>query len=282
MKTVAFAATLVLTTVALASPSLAQTLERGRPFEPNTAPPPAAADSDRGTVISVTPIVRQVAVARRICNDEAVAVQRQPSGAGALIGAVAGGAMGNAIGAGAGRAAATAIGVIGGALVGNSIESGGPAAQAQSVRRCTTEKAYEDRTGAYSVVYEYAGRQYTTQMQQDPGRSVRVQVQAAPEDEMASPQYAPPARARSALPQSSRPPPRYVERPVYRDDPDYRDPPEPVYRTYPAPARVYYEPAYYEPAYPQFGTGLVLGALIGYGAHYGAARHYRHGWRPGR
>jgi hypothetical protein len=198
-----------------------------------------------------------------------VTVQRQPSGAGALIGAIAGGAMGNAIGAGSGRAAATAIGVIGGAAVGNSIESGGQGVQ--NVRRCTTENSYEERTSAYSVVYEYGGRQYTTQMRQDPGRYVQVQVQAAPEGDVAPPQYAPPPRARSAPPQSSRPPPVYVERPVYQGYPDM------VYETYPAPA-----PVYYEPGYPQFGTGLVLGALIGYGAHYGVTRHYHHGWRRGR
>ena len=215
MKTVALASTLALTAVALASPSR------------------AAAETERGTVISVTPIVQQVVVPRRACYDEAVTVQRQPSGAGALIGAIAGGAMGNAIGAGSGRAAATAIGVIGGAAVGNSIESGGQGVQ--NVRRCTTENSYEDRTSAYSVVYEYGGRQYTTQMRQDPGRYVQVQVQAALEGDVAPPQYAPPPRARSAPPQSSRPPPVYVERPVVQGYQGYA---EPVYETYPAPAPV--------------------------------------------
>lgn len=272
MKTVAVASTLVLSAVALASPSWAQTPSRSQPYDHNVTESPAAYETDRGTVISVTPIVQQVAVARRVCNDEPVALQRQPSGAGALIGAIAGGAMGNAIGAGAGRAAATAIGVIGGAAVGNSIEAGGQGAQVQSLRRCTTHNAYEDRTGAYSVVYEYAGRQYTTQMRQDPGRYVQVQVQATPEDDVAPPQYALPARARSGPPVSSRPAPVYVERPGQQG---YA---EPVYETYPVPA-----PVYYEPGYPQFGTGLVLGALIGYGAHYGVSRHYYgHGWRGGR
>jgi len=276
MKPVAVASTLVLTTLALASSSWAQAPSRSRPYDQSAAAPSSAYETERGTVISVTPIVQQVAVPRRVCNDETVSVQRQPSGAGALIGAIAGGAMGNAVGAGAGRAAATAIGLIGGAAVGNSIESGGQGAQAQSVRRCTTENTYEDRTAAYSVVYEYGGRQYTTQMRQDPGRYVQVQVQASAEGEVA-PQYTPPARARGAPPASSRPPPVYDERPVYRG---YQNYPEPEYQSYPAPGPVYYGgPAYYEPAYPQFGTGLVLGALIGYGAHYGYSRHYGHGWR---
>lgn len=272
MKTVAIASTLVLSAVALASSSWAQTSSRSRPYDADAVPPLGSFETDRGTVISVTPIVQQVMVPRRVCNDEAVTVQRQPSGAGALIGAIAGGAMGNAIGAGSGRAAATAIGVIGGAAVGNSIESDGQSSRVQTVRRCITEHAYEDRTGGYNVVYEYAGRQYTTQMRQDPGRYVQVQVQATPEDEMAAPQYTPPPRMRSAPPLSSRPPPPvYIERPVYQNYPDT------VVETYPAPG-----PVYYESGYPQFGTGLVLGALIGYGISHSGSRHHWHGGRWSR
>lgn len=270
MKTFAVASTVVLSAVALASPSWAQSQSRGRPVESNARAPSGPSSGERGTVISVTPIVEPVLVARRVCDDEPVAVRRQPSGAGALLGAIAGGAMGNAIGAGSGRAAATALGVLGGAVVGNEIESGGQPTHVQTVRRCTLEEAYEDRTRAYSVVYEYDGRQYTTQMRRDPGRYVRVQVQAAPEGETAPPEYDVPPRSRSAPPLSSRPPPVYIERPVYQGYP------APPYEAYPPPA-----PAYYEPAYPQFGTGLVLGALIGYGIHHGSSRHH-HGWRRGR
>ena len=271
MKTVAVASTLVLTAVALASPSLAQTPSRSRPYDQHTVVPPAPYDTDRGTVISVTPIVQQVIVPRRVCQDEPVAVRRQPSGAGALIGAIAGGAIGNAIGAGGGRAAATAIGVIGGAAVGDNIESGGQGTYVQNVRRCTTENAYEDRTSAYSVVYEYAGRHYTTQMRRDPGRHVQVQVHASVEGDVAPPQYAPAPRTRSGPPLSSRPPPVYVERPLHQGYP------ETIYETYPAQGAVVYEPTY--PQATQLGTGLVLGALIGYGIHHGVARHHGYRWR---
>lgn len=278
MKPAPAAATLVLTALTLAltlaNTSWAQAPARNPVYE--QGPAQEVVSPDRGNVISVTPVVQQVAVPRRVCHDDAVVVQRQPSGAGALIGAIAGGAMGNAIGAGAGRAAATAIGVIGGAAVGNSIESGGAGGQEQTVRRCATQTSVEDRTTAYSVVYEYGGRQYTTQMRQDPGRYVQVRVQALAEGDSATP-YSPPERARSAPRAASRPPPVYIERPAYQEDR------EPAYRSYPAPAVVYDEPVaygrgYYEPSAPQFGTGLVLGALIGYGAHYGVNRHY---WRGG-
>jgi uncharacterized protein YcfJ len=279
MKTLAVASTAMLTAVALASPSWAQTQSRGRPVESNARAPYGPTSGERGTVISVTPIVEQVVVARRVCHDEPVAVQRQASGAGALVGAIAGAAVGNAIGAGDGRAAATALGFLGGAMVGNHIESEGQPSRVQTMRRCTTENAYEDRTGSYSVVYEYGGRQYTTQMRRDPGRYVQVQVQAAPEGDVAEPQYAPPPRARRAPPVSSRPPPVYVERPVYVEQPAYRSHPEAEYETYAAYPYPAQGPATYGPG-PQFGAGLVLGALIGYGVHHGTSRH--HGWRRGR
>lgn len=45
------------------------------------------------------------------------------SGGGALAGGAVGGVLGNQIGHGSGRAAATALGIVGGALLGNAIEA---------------------------------------------------------------------------------------------------------------------------------------------------------------
>jgi uncharacterized protein YcfJ len=263
MKTIAVVSTLALTAMAAAGPGQAQTPSGGRPYEQGATQPTAPAGGDRGTVISVTPIVQQVAVPRQVCYDEQVAVQRPPSGAGALVGAIAGGAFGHAIGSGAGQAAATAIGAFGGAVVGNNVEAVGQPAQVHTARRCTTQSAYEDRTTAYNVVYEYAGRQYSAQMRQDPGPYVQVQVQVAPDGAMAQPQYPAPA--------VSRPAPVYVERPVYQGYP------EPVYQTYPAPGPA----VYYGPGYAPLGVGLAIGALIGYGAHYGSGGYYGNGWHGG-
>ncbi len=47
---------------------------------------------------------------------------RSKSGAGALIGAIAGGVLGNQIGGGSGRAIATIGGAVGGAAIGNNVE----------------------------------------------------------------------------------------------------------------------------------------------------------------
>lgn len=152
------------------------------------------AQEEQGRVISSTPVIQQVAVPRQVCTDQEVLVQEPKSGGGALLGAIAGGAAGNAIGNGGGRTAATVIGLIGGAMLGDRIE-GQPQTRTELVRNCGTQTQYENRTVAYDVVYEYAGRQYRTQMPQDPGRFVRLSV--TPVDAMPPP----PATVYPAQPQ---------------------------------------------------------------------------------
>jgi uncharacterized protein YcfJ len=128
-----------------------------------------------GKVISSTPIIQQVAVPRQVCNNEQVVTQGQKSGAGAAMGAIAGGAIGNSMGQGSGRAAATMLGLFGGAILGDKVE--GPSTpEVRNVQNCSQQMFYENRTMAYNVVYEFAGKQYTVQMPTDPGPTVRLQV----------------------------------------------------------------------------------------------------------
>ncbi len=136
-----------------------------------------ASAQEMGRVLSATPITEQIAVPRQVCTNDAVYTQQQPSGAGALLGAIAGGAVGNAIGHGGGRAAATALGLIGGAVLGNNVE--GPRGGYQNVQNCYSQNYYENRAVGYNVVYEYAGRQYSTRTQNDPGAWIPLNVQPA-------------------------------------------------------------------------------------------------------
>lgn len=136
---------------------------------------PAHAQYDTARVLSSTPVYQQVAHPREVCRDEVVTVPGQKSGAGAVMGGVAGGALGNAVGDGSGRAVATVIGIVGGAMLGNRIEGNG-APESQVVRQCGTQTVYDNRLTGYNVVYEYAGRQYTVQMPQDPGATLQVQI----------------------------------------------------------------------------------------------------------
>ena len=152
---------------------------------------------ESGRVISSTPVIQQVAVPRQVCTNTQVATQGQRSGAGALMGAIAGGTVGNNVGAGSGRTAATMLGVLGGAILGDKVE-GAPAPEVRTVQSCTNQIFYENRTTGYHVVYEFAGKQYTVQMPTDPGPTVRLQI---------TPVAAPPVTSYPAMPLGTPAPP---------------------------------------------------------------------------
>jgi uncharacterized protein YcfJ len=153
----------------------------------------AAGAQEIGRVLSSTPVIQQVPVPRQVCSYQPVAVQQPNSGAGGVIGALAGGAIGNQIGHGDGRAAATILGVVGGALLGNRIESNNNAPQVQNIQNCSTQTYYENRTVGYNVLYEYAGKQYNAQMPNDPGPTIRLQLTPMGGDSAASDMPAPSA-----------------------------------------------------------------------------------------
>lgn len=207
------------------------------------------AAQEQGLVLSSTPVVQQVPVPRRVCSSEQVAVQPHRSGAGAAIGAIAGGIVGNAAGQGSG--AATVLGAIGGAVIGDRIE-GSPPTELHEVQRCGMQTFYENRTVGYRVVYIYADKEYTVQLPYDPGQTIALRV--APED----------------LGEPGAPPPEpIVAAPVYA-------PPvvvaPPVYYVRPYPYAYAYPYPYYR--YPSAGVQLYFGG--GYPRH-GAPRHHGHG-----
>ena len=219
---------------------------------------------ERGRVLSSTPITQQVAVPQQVCSDQPVAVAPRPTGAGAVVGAIAGGLIGNAIGGGGGRAAATAAGLVGGAMLGNQAEASGPV-QYQNMRQCSTQTFYQNRTVGYNVTYEYNGRSYTTQTANPPGQWIALNVQPVAND------------------------------PVYSNDGYYstQTPPQGAYSTsYPQN----YDSGYYapQPVAPTYSVGstysasdyvapLLIGAAIGAGAYYAThpSHYYRPGYRPG-
>ncbi|HEY8049294.1 MAG TPA: glycine zipper 2TM domain-containing protein [Ramlibacter sp.] len=136
----------------------------------------ANAQEEVGRVISSTPVVQQVPVSRQVCNQQMVQAPRPASGAGAIIGGIVGGLLGNTVGGGMGRAAATGVGVVAGAAVGNNLEQRDQYA-GQPVTQCATQTSYENRTVAYNVQYEYAGKTYNVQMPYDPGPTIKLQIQ---------------------------------------------------------------------------------------------------------
>jgi hypothetical protein len=49
-------------------------------------------------------------------------------------------------------------------------------AQTKNVQRCSMQTFYENRTVAYNVVYEFAGKQYSVQMPNNPGPTVQLRI----------------------------------------------------------------------------------------------------------
>jgi uncharacterized protein YcfJ len=226
------------------------------------APFAQAQSQDNARVISSVPVIQQVAVPQQVCSTQPVAVEQPKSGAGALLGAVAGGAVGNQIGSGGGRAVATMAGVIGGAVLGNRIEGPAPTV-VQNQTTCSTQTVYESRTVGYNVTYEYAGRQYQVQMPQDPGPFVRVQVSPVMPPPAAVPAPAYPARPISVAPSTTMV--------VTTSAPLYSQAHAPAYySTYQAPS-----------VWPAVAVGATLGYVAGgYGRiHYGHHGHHGHHWR---
>lgn len=142
--------------------------------------PSSTSSTVHAKVISATPVVAQVAVPRQVCRDDFYQEPARSSGAGALLGAIAGGVVGNALGKGAGNVLATGAGVIGGAVLGDRIENDGRQGATRSVRRCEQQASYENQVVAYDVVYEFAGQRYSTQMDEEPGRTIPLQVTVNP------------------------------------------------------------------------------------------------------
>lgn len=178
-----------------------------------------------GQVISRTPVYQQVAVPRQTCTQTPVTVQPQTSGAGALMGAIAGGAVGHNVGGGSGQAIATIAGMIGGAMLGERIENPG-ATQVQNQQTCTTQTVYENRLIGYNVVYEFAGKQYNVQLPQDPGPTIQLQVTpvGAPRSEAPPTGDAMPVNVVASAPAAvvvQTPPVFYTSYPVYRPWPVY-------------------------------------------------------------
>lgn len=158
---------------------------------------------DRARVISVRAIHERIPVSREECwNDrqrgyEERRITRSDTGAaigpGTVLGAVVGGVIGHQFGnSSGGRDRGTAAGAIVGGLVGNQIDrdnSGAPRERVvevervpveRNVERCRTVNEVREATLGYDVLYEYAGREFTTRMDRDPGRNLRVRVEVTP------------------------------------------------------------------------------------------------------
>jgi uncharacterized protein YcfJ len=163
--------------------------------------------SDVATVVSARPIYDRYAsqgYERQECWDERSnayddGYYRDSSGRlyrngqdsnanGTLIGALIGGALGNQVGKGDGRKAATIGGAVIGGVVGNNVDRNNNAYEYRDnsgvVRRCRTvvDNSRNNQVEGYEVTYRYAGQTYTAVTRYRPGRTMRVIVDVRPQD----------------------------------------------------------------------------------------------------
>ena len=142
---------------------------------------------DNARVRSVDPQYESVSVPRQECSrqwiNETRRVGRHNYG-GAVIGGVAGALLGNQVGGGHGREAATALGAVVGAFTGDGMANRDRGEQFEQVPRevttCRTVNEVQSRIVGYQVSYEYRGQQFTTLMRENPGPTLQVRVSVDP------------------------------------------------------------------------------------------------------
>jgi len=149
--------------------------------------------NDTARVRNVNPQYENVSVPRNECTSQWV-TEQQPVAAsrnygGLALGGVAGALLGNQVGKGHGREAATAVGAVVGALAGehfaNQNSWGGGYQQAsqpqqRQVQNCRTVNDVQSRLTGYQVEYEYRGQVYSTVTREKPGRTLPVRVSVVP------------------------------------------------------------------------------------------------------
>lgn len=147
------------------------------------AAPAAPANAPRyANVISVQPIKRKVDHKREVCRDERVVHRARPKDehqiAGTVIGAIAGGVIGNQVGGGRGRDIATVAGAVGGGYAGKKIQQGQQDKNTYTTteRRCRQVNEPGEEVVAYEVVYEYLGSTQKVRLDHDPGDRVELPV----------------------------------------------------------------------------------------------------------
>jgi len=151
---------------------------------------------DYAKVVDVQPLTSRVRIStpQRECWDETRYDQggydagpHGPQVAGrTLLGAVIGAAIGNQIGHGQGRRAATAGGAVIGAAIGHQQgmrrygQNTPP--QPYTVQRCETRyhDEWQERVDGYRVTYLYHGHRQVTEMPYRPGDRIRVRVDVSP------------------------------------------------------------------------------------------------------
>lgn len=146
-------------------------------------------------VVDVDPLVDRVRVVepyqecRRDWRQErgGVVMRRDSDPGAAIVGGVVGAVIGHNLVSDRDRGVGTVAGALVGGALGNELGARGYREEyvpprAYEVERCRDRpvERWQERVVGYRVTYVYAGRQYTTRMAYDPGRSLRVDYSGRP------------------------------------------------------------------------------------------------------
>ena len=139
-----------------------------------------AGGSSQARVLSVQPITEQVRTPRQECREVSVVrprpVRDQHQIAGTLLGALAGGLVGNQIGGGNGKKVATVAGAAAGGYAGNKVQEGMQNRDTYTTTqtRCNTVNDISDKVVGYDVRYTLDGKEGSVRMDRDPGGQIPV------------------------------------------------------------------------------------------------------------
>ena len=136
---------------------------------------------ERGYVQSVEPLFRSYTERKEVCRDEQVTDRSGYSSdsnpAGVVIGAIAGGILGNQVGGGSGKALATGLGLVTGAIVGDNLSRRDARTPTSRTTRVCRDEAVQVRAPAgFEVTFTYQERNYTLVTETDPGQYVQLVV----------------------------------------------------------------------------------------------------------
>ncbi|MBC7547041.1 MAG: glycine zipper 2TM domain-containing protein [Polaromonas sp.] len=153
--------------------------------------------NDTARVRTVNPQYENVSVPRNECSNQWVTDQQPAASSrnygGLALGGLAGAVLGNQVGRGHGREAATAVGAVIGALTGENFANQGnwggnqqqAAPQQRQVQSCRTVNDVQSRLTGYQVEYEYRGQDYSTVTRENPGRTLPVRISVDPVERVA-------------------------------------------------------------------------------------------------
>jgi uncharacterized protein YcfJ len=144
-------------------------------------------------VLNIEPIVKNIEVStpKRECWEEEVSrpeyTTYKNNTGNVIFSGLVGGIVGNQFGHGRGKTAATVVGSIIGAAIGNDITKNDRyvtrTERVDYEHHCrVTQTSYtEERIEGYWVTYRYKGEIFTSRMNEEPGKRLRVKIQVTPE-----------------------------------------------------------------------------------------------------